>query len=246
MVGEQYWLASAAQYLGVEQRFAKTVRLGTKMDGGGRPDAWATVKRYNKTYCARNVHVMLDDLVQKNLLCHTGSKEIAATKRSAVFDMAALHARAARGARRGRVAPKVVVLHQEQWGDPAAATSPRYLDECGHDVTPYLSECTTHLEGLQYSIAFGEDIHDDGSMEACRSVRVAAVLMVSVAALVGTLGILVYLVAAAAGSAICIRCTHGTAQHSSTRRHQTPKCAGCCAWIAAASQGGGSSTRATT
>lgn len=58
MVGEQYWLASAAQYLGVEQRFAKTVRLGTKMDGGGRPDAWATVKRYNKTYCARNVHVV--------------------------------------------------------------------------------------------------------------------------------------------------------------------------------------------
>ncbi len=89
-------------------------------------------------------------------------------QRSAVFDMAALHAGLHVGRDRARVAPKVVVLHPEHGGHPAAATaSPRYLDEYGHDVTPYLSECTTDLEGLQYSIAFGEDIEDDGSMGAC-------------------------------------------------------------------------------
>ncbi len=38
------------------------------------------------------------------------------------------------------------------------AASVRYLDEYGHDVTPYYKECTTDLEGLKYDLAFGEDL----------------------------------------------------------------------------------------
>ncbi len=100
-------------------------------------------------------------------------------QRSAVYDMSLL--RSLRNdnplwEQRAVHAPKVVVLRpdiettssspnssssrssSDADEDGYHVTSVRYLDEYGHDVTPYYKECTTDLEGLQYDLAFGEDL----------------------------------------------------------------------------------------
>ncbi len=104
-------------------------------------------------------------------------------QRSAVYDMAFVRTSTFHWLHRLMHAPKVVMLHP----DPAASSggvatqtasrngngqqrpsaSTRYLDEYGHDVTPYFRECTTDLEGLEQQIAFGEDDPEDGSEEEC-------------------------------------------------------------------------------
>lgn len=74
---------------------------------------------------------------------------------------------------RAVLAPKVVMLRPDVGtasGSPNSSSrsdadedgyhvsAVRYLDEYGHDLTPYYKECTTDLEGLQYDLAFGEDL----------------------------------------------------------------------------------------
>ncbi len=58
VIQQQYLLATAAHHLGVGQRFAKTVRIETKVDDGGRPRAWMAVQRQDKTYTLDDVHVV--------------------------------------------------------------------------------------------------------------------------------------------------------------------------------------------
>ncbi len=66
-------------------------------------------------------------------------------------------------------APKVVVLHPDPHAadsrskDGHQATSVRYFDEYGYDITPYYAECTTDLVDLEYDMAFGEDLEEDDS-----------------------------------------------------------------------------------